>query len=67
MNKRILVTGGAGFLGFHLCEKLLAQGNEVICMDNLCTGSKSNIEKLYKHEGFSFVEHDITIFDEFYE
>ena len=61
MNKRILVTGGAGFLGFHLCEKLLAQGNEVICMDNLCTGSKSNIEKLYKHEGFSFVEHDITI------
>lgn len=61
MNQRILVTGGAGFLGFHLCEKLLKQGNEVICMDNFCTGSKANIEQLYKYEGFSLVEHDVTL------
>lgn len=46
MKKRILVTGGAGFIGSHLCEKLLKEGNEVICVDNFFTGSKQNIIRL---------------------
>ena len=49
MDKRILVTGGAGFLGSHLCEELLKQGNEVLCVDNLFTGSKKNIVHLLKN------------------
>ncbi|MEE1086824.1 MAG: UDP-glucuronic acid decarboxylase family protein [Schaedlerella sp.] len=61
MSKRILVAGGAGFIGSHLCEKLLKQGNEVICLDNLYTGRKSNIDFLGEYEGFSFVEHDVTV------
>ena len=56
---QILVTGGAGFLGSHLCERLLDMKNQVICVDNLFTGSKDNIEHLLENENFKFVEHDI--------
>lgn len=59
MKKKILVTGGAGFLGSHLCEKLLTQGNEVICLDNLFTGSKDNIRHLMDNPDFEFIRHDI--------
>lgn len=58
--KRILVTGGAGFLGSHLCERLLNEGNEVICLDNYFTGAKRNIEHLMDHHYFELVRHDIT-------
>lgn len=58
-HKRILVTGGAGFIGSHLCEKLLEQGNEVICMDNLFTGRKDNIRHLMAHPYFEFIRHDV--------
>lgn len=58
--KRILVTGGAGFLGSHLCDKLIADGNDVICMDNLFTGSKDNIRHLLSHPYFEFIRHDVT-------
>jgi UDP-glucuronate decarboxylase len=56
---RILITGGAGFLGSHLCDKILAQGHEVICLDNLFTGSKDNIAHLLGHPKFEFVRHDV--------
>ncbi len=59
-RKRILVTGGAGFLGSHLCEKLLDQGNDVICVDNLFTGSKDNIRHLMDNNYFEFIRHDVT-------
>jgi UDP-glucuronate decarboxylase len=59
-RKRILVTGGAGFLGSHLCDKLLEQGHEVLCVDNLFTGSKRNIEHLRDHPNFEFMRHDVT-------
>jgi UDP-glucuronate decarboxylase len=58
--KRILVTGGAGFLGSHLSDRLLADGHEVLCVDNLFTGSKRNIEKLIGHPRFEFLRHDVT-------
>ena len=58
--KKILVTGGAGFVGSHLCERLLSEGNEVICLDNYFTGSKRNIEHLMDHHYFELVRHDIT-------
>ncbi|MFC0604085.1 UDP-glucuronic acid decarboxylase family protein [Winogradskyella pulchriflava] len=58
--KKILVTGGAGFVGSHLCERLLNEGNEVICLDNYFTGSKRNIEHLMDHHYFELVRHDIT-------
>lgn len=58
--KKILVTGGAGFLGSHLCEQLLAEGNEVICLDNYFTGRKSNIVHLLNHPYFELIRHDIT-------
>jgi len=61
MKKRILVTGGAGFIGSHLCEVLLNKGNEVICVDNYFTGSKSNIVHLLDHPYFELVRHDITV------
>lgn len=57
--KRILVTGGAGFVGSHLCEVLLAEGNEVICLDNYFTGRKSNVEGLLSNPKFELVRHDI--------
>lgn len=58
--KRILVTGGAGFVGSHLCKRLLDEGNEVICLDNYFTGSKSNILDLLNNPFFEIVRHDIT-------
>lgn len=57
---KILVTGGAGFLGSHLCERLIAQGDEVLCVDNLFTGSKENIKHLLNHPNFEFLRHDVT-------
>lgn len=59
--KRILVTGGAGFIGSHLCERLLELGNEVICMDNYFTGSKMNIVHLLGNPYFELVRHDVTM------
>ncbi len=57
---RVLVTGGAGFLGSHLCERLLGDGHEVICMDNLFTGRKRNVFHLMNNSRFEFIRHDIT-------
>jgi UDP-glucuronate decarboxylase len=59
MNKRILVTGGAGFIGSHLCTRLLSENNEVICLDNYFTGAKSNIVGLLRNPKFELVRHDI--------
>ncbi len=58
--KRILVTGGAGFLGSHLCERLVAQGHDVICLDNLFTSQKSNVVHLLDAPNFEFIRHDVT-------
>jgi len=58
--KRILVTGGAGFIGSHLCKRLVEEGNEVICADNLFTGAKKNISPLMDYDNFEFLRHDIT-------
>ncbi|MCX4338517.1 MAG: SDR family oxidoreductase [Lachnospiraceae bacterium] len=58
--KRVLVTGGAGFLGSHLCDRLIGEGNDVICVDNLFTGSKDNIRHLLSNPYFEFIRHDIT-------
>src|SRR3990167_7816347 len=60
MSKQILVTGGAGFLGSHLCEKLLAQDHYVICADNFFTGNKDNILHLIKNSHFELIRHDVT-------
>mgnify|MGYP006079118901 CR=1 FL=1 len=57
---RVLITGGAGFLGSHLSDRLLSEGNEVICMDNLFTGAKRNIAHLLGHPNFEFIRHDVT-------
>ena len=57
---RALITGGAGFLGSHLCELFLEHGHEVICMDNFITGSPANIQHLFGRDGFSFVRYDVT-------
>jgi UDP-glucuronate decarboxylase len=57
--KRILVTGGAGFLGSHLCEKLLKEGNEVVCVDNFYTGRRANIVAFLKNPSFEILRHDI--------
>ena len=59
--KRILVTGGAGFIGSHLCKRLVEEGQEVICLDNLFTGSKKNIEQLLDYKNFEFVRHDVIM------
>src|SRR3989338_5026751 len=56
---RILITGGAGFIGSHLCDALLAQGHNAVCLDNVFTGSKKNIEHLLSNPKFQFIEHDI--------
>lgn len=58
--KRILITGGAGFIGSHLCERLLNEGNDIICLDNFFTGSKNNIRHLIGNDHFELVRHDIT-------
>jgi UDP-glucuronate decarboxylase len=60
MVKRILVTGGAGFLGSHLCDRLVGMGHDVICLDNLFTSQKSNIVHLLDHKNFEFIRHDVT-------
>jgi len=61
MRKRILVTGGAGFLGSHLCERLLDLGHDVVCMDNYFTGQKQNVVHLVNHPYFELVRHDVTM------
>ena len=58
--KRILVSGGAGFIGSHLCQRLIEQGHEVLCVDNLYTGVRSNINVLLKHPNFELMRHDVT-------
>ena len=60
-KNRVLVTGGAGFLGSHLCDRLIKDGNDVICLDNLFTGSKDNIRHLLGNPFFEFIRHDITL------
>lgn len=60
MSKIILITGGAGFIGSHLCKKLLEQGNKIICLDNFFTGSKDNIKDLMQSKDFKLIEHDVT-------
>ncbi len=62
MKKTAVVTGGAGFLGSHLCEKLLSNDMRVVCLDNLLTGSLDNIEHLFGNENFKFIKHDVTNF-----
>ena len=57
---RALITGGAGFLGSHLCELFLSRGHEVICVDNFLTGSPNNIKHLFGRDDFSFIKHDVT-------
>jgi UDP-glucuronate decarboxylase len=61
MGKKILVTGGAGFLGSHLCERLLNEGNEVVCLDNYFTGQKSNVVHLLDNPYFELIRHDVTM------
>ena len=60
LRKRVLVTGGAGFIGSHLCEYLLTQGNDVLCVDNFFTGSKDNIAHLLLNPYFELLRHDVT-------
>lgn len=60
LETRILVTGGAGFLGSHLCERLLAEGADIICLDNYFTGARRNIQHLLDHKRFDLVRHDVT-------
>jgi len=59
-NRKILITGGAGFIGSHLCERLLNEGNEVVCLDNFFTGRKQNISHLLDNKNFELVRHDVT-------
>ncbi len=59
-KKKNLITGGAGFIGSHLAKKILEEGDEVICIDNFLTGSKKNIEELFKFKNFEFIKHDVT-------
>jgi dTDP-glucose 4,6-dehydratase len=61
-GRRVVVTGGAGFLGSHLCEALLARGDNVVAIDNLVTGNVTNIEPLFGRPGFTFVEHDVSAY-----
>ncbi|HEY8525528.1 MAG TPA: UDP-glucuronic acid decarboxylase family protein [Acidimicrobiales bacterium] len=61
-GRRVVVTGGAGFLGSHLCEALLARGDSVVAIDNLVTGTVKNIEPLFGRRGFTFVEHDVSTY-----
>src|SRR5204862_4630787 len=57
---RVVITGGAGFLGSHLCDRLVERGHEVICVDNCVTGSTANVEHLMGHSKFSFLRHDVS-------
>ena len=61
-KKTAVVTGGAGFLGSHLCDKLIANGHKVVCIDNLLTGNMDNIAHLYGNDDFKFIKHDVTNF-----
>jgi UDP-glucuronate decarboxylase len=61
VSKRVLVTGGAGFLGSHLCERLLEAGHEVLCLDNFFTGRRSNVSHLLDHNRFELKRHDVTM------
>ena len=61
MNKRILITGGAGFLGANLCRKLLAEGHDIVCLDNFVTGIRRNIADLLGHSRFTLLQHDVTV------
>ena len=60
-TKTILITGGAGFLGSHLCDRLISEGHDIVCLDNLFTGSKRNIEHLIGNPRFEFIRHDVTL------
>ena len=60
IKKRILVTGGAGFIGSHLCKRLVEEGNDLICLDNFFTGAKGNIENLLDYHNFELIRHDVT-------
>jgi UDP-glucuronate decarboxylase len=60
MERKVMVTGGAGFLGSHLCERLVARGEDVLCVDNFFTGSKRNVEHLFRHARFELMRHDVT-------
>src|SRR3712207_5632621 len=60
LNKRVLVTGGAGFLGSHLCERLVARGDDVLCVDNYFTGTRANIGALLGDPRFEALRHDVT-------
>jgi len=60
IEERVLITGGAGFLGSHLCERLLAAGAMVVCVDNFFTGARRNIEHLLDHRHFEVIRHDVT-------
>ncbi len=60
-SKRVLITGGAGFLGSHLCDRLIAAGHEVICVDSFVTGRKANIDHLMGHQKFELIRHDVTL------
>ena len=61
MAKRALVTGGAGFIGSHLCEKLLRDGSEVVCVDNFFTGTEGNVKELLQNPSFELLSHDICL------
>ena len=60
LEQRILITGGSGFLGSHLCDRLIAEGSNVICVDNFFSGARRNIEHLLNHKRFEFIRHDVT-------
>ncbi len=62
-DKKVLVTGGAGFIGSNLCESLLSEGNRVFCLDNLATGHRSNIQAFLSNSDFAFIEGDIRDYD----
>jgi len=59
---RAVITGGAGFVGSHLCDLFLARGHEVVCIDNFLTGSPKNIQHLFGRDGFTFIKHDVTTY-----